>query len=75
MENNEMTLEEIFVNTLKVLVLANDSKNILYEEKLDDFYKTMVVIFGYLCIVQQLQYNSHKYLKEIIELYHSFLHF
>lgn len=59
MENNEMTLEEIFVNTLKVLVLANDSKNILYEEKLDDFYKTMVVIFGYLCIVQQLQYNSH----------------
>ena len=79
MRDNEMTLEEIFVNTLKVLVLANENKDILYEKELDDYYKTLVVIFGYLCIAQQLKYNAedeyeklkaeaNEYYKKIIEM-------
>ena len=67
--NNEMTQQEIFVNTLKVLVLANERREILCNEELDDYYKALVVLFGRACIMQQLSSNIYEELcKEIDEL-------
>lgn len=59
-ENNDITQQEIFVDTLKVLVLANEEKDILCDEELDNYYKTLVVLFGRACIMQQLKSNVHE---------------
>ena len=68
-ENNKMTQQEIFVNTLKVLVLANERKDILCDESLDDYYKSLVVLFGRACIMQQLSSNIYEELcKELDEI-------
>lgn len=56
-KNIEMNQQEIFVNTLKDSVLANEKENILYDEKLNNYYKTLVVLFGRACIMQQLNSN------------------
>ena len=59
-ENIKMTQQEIFVNTLKVLVLANERKGILCDKKLDNYYKTLIVLFGRACIMQKLSSNIYE---------------
>ena len=64
-----MTQQEIFANTLKVLVLANERKDILCDETLDNYYKTLIVLFGRACIMQQLSSNVYEELcNELDEL-------
>lgn len=66
-ENNKMTQQEIFVNTLKVLVLANERKDILCDEKLDNYYKSLIVLFGRACIMQQLSSNIYEELCRVLD--------
>ena len=66
-KNNEMTQQEIFVKTLKVLVLANERKEILCDEELDDYFKSLVVLFGRACIMQQLSSNIYKEMCEELD--------
>lgn len=59
-ENNNIIQQNEFVKILKTAVLANESKGILFDEKLDNYYKTLVVLFGRACIMQQLKSNVSK---------------